>query len=177
MKRSPVTRILFVCLGNICRSPAAEGVMQSLLQSRGLHPQFLIDSAGTGDWHIGDLPDARMRQAASTRNLSLTSRARQVTPQDFFNFDWIIAMDRKNFIDLQEISQQLPSADHPTPDHDSGSRSARSGLAKLHLFSEFVDPSWPVDVPDPYYGDHDGFGYVLDMLEHGCPHLLQRVQE
>ena len=96
-------RVLFVCLGNICRSPAAEGVLRHLAGQRGLQDRVEVDSAGTGDWHCGDLPDARMRQHAARRGYDLSSRARQVRPEDFAAFDLILVMDRQNRQDLREF--------------------------------------------------------------------------
>jgi protein-tyrosine phosphatase len=147
--------VLFVCLGNICRSPAAEGVLLHLLGQRKLQGQVVVDSAGTMGYHIGNPADARMRQAAAKRQIDLPSRARQVTKTDLERFDWVIAMDRENLADLQRL--------HPSPS------------ARVCLFSEFLDESWPTDVPDPYYGGLDGFEYVLDMLETGCPKIIESL--
>lgn len=138
-------RILFVCLGNICRSPAAEGVFQHLLTEAGLADQFVLDSAGTGAWHEGQQADRRMRHAAERRGISLTSVARQVTVQDFERFDHIFAMDGSNLQDLRAIA---PAEHH----------------AKIRLFRD-LDPDGPgQDVPDPYYGHAGGFDDVLDIV-------------
>ncbi|NQY15589.1 MAG: low molecular weight phosphotyrosine protein phosphatase [Henriciella sp.] len=132
-------RLLFVCLGNICRSPAADGLARHMVAEAGLDWQ--IDSAGTGAWHVGSPPDPRMIQAASTRGLDLRPlRARQVEADDFHRFDHIYAMDRSNHADLTDIQPQ-------------------DGLAQLHLFLENAD------VPDPYYGGEDGFDHVLDLIQ------------
>ncbi len=151
--------VLFVCLGNICRSPAAEGVMRQWAMDQKVADKLIIDSAGTGDWHVGSKPDARMRQAAQKRGLSLESRGRQVSLEDFTRFDLIVAMDRDNVRNLQLMGCK-------------GSN--------LHLLGEFLpespgppgppeSPESPLDVPDPYYGGPDGFDHVLDMLDAACP--------
>ena len=132
-------KILFVCLGNICRSPAADGIARRLTAQSGLN--WTIDSAGTGAWHVGSQPDDRMITAAARRGVDLTLlRARQAVSADFHAFDHVFAMDRSNFADLQQIRP-----------HD--------GLAELHLFLRNGD------VPDPYYGGDDGFELVLDMIQ------------
>jgi protein-tyrosine phosphatase len=139
------TRILFVCLGNICRSPAAEGVFQHLLTEAGLDDRFALDSAGTGAWHEGQPADRRMRQAAARRGIELRSIARQVAPSDFERFDLIFAMDGSNLRDLEALAP----AEH---------------RHKIRLFRE-LDPEAPGDdVPDPYYGHADGFDEVLDIV-------------
>ncbi len=138
-------RMLFVCLGNICRSPAAEGVFQHLLNEAGLNDRFTLDSAGTGAWHEGQPADRRMRQAAERRGIQLTSIARQVTAEDFERFDLILAMDASNLQDLRALAP----ATH---------------RQKIRLFRE-LDPDAPgEDVPDPYYGHADGFNEVLDIV-------------
>jgi protein-tyrosine phosphatase len=140
-----VTRILFVCLGNICRSPAAEAAFRHLVSAEGLEDQFLIDSAGTGAWHIGEPADRRMRDAAEHRGLAVTSLARQVAADDFDRFDLLLAMDYDN---LRALQARAPAAH----------------AHKIRLFREF-DPEGPgEDVPDPYYGDPDGFDDVLDIV-------------
>jgi protein-tyrosine phosphatase len=150
-------RILFVCLGNICRSPAAEGVMQHLLVEAGLADHVVLDSAGTGAWHVGQAADRRMRQAAARRGIELTSIARQVTPADFEQFDWIFAMDSSNVADLRGVA---PVAHR----------------AKIRLFRD-LDPDGPgEDVPDPYYGEADGFDEVLDIVTRAGRALLAKLQ-
>lgn len=148
-------RILFVCLGNICRSPAAEGVMQALIDERGLGSQIEIDSAGTSSYHIGEPADKRMRAAAKLRGVDLTSRSRMVNRRDFTQFDWIVAMDRANLRELKNF--------------------AEGQSANLRLMSDYLDDSWPRDVPDPYYGGDQGFEDVLDMLQAACPKLLEEI--
>lgn len=148
-----VTRILFVCLGNICRSPAAEGVFRHLAEEAGLGHVFVVDSAGTSGWHIGEPADARMREAAAMRGIRLTSRARQVSQDDFDEYDWIFAMDATN---LRHLRRQAPSDYHH----------------KIRLFREF-DPEEPgADVPDPYYGGPEGFVEVLDIVTRTSRELL-----
>lgn len=148
-------KILFVCLGNICRSPAAEGVLNSVAQRRKADVQ--VDSAGTSSFHIGEPADKRMRAAATKRGYDLTSRSRMVTRHDFSNFDLVVAMDRNNFRELSIL------AGGPT--------------RKLKLLSDFLGDDWPGDVPDPYYGGDDGFEKVLDMLEAACPKILDSLTE
>jgi protein-tyrosine phosphatase len=137
--------VLFVCLGNICRSPAAHGVFQHLVGEAGLADEFTIASAGTGAWHTGERADARMRTAARRRGIELSSVARRVGAKDFEDFDHIFAMDAVN---LQELRRRAPA----------GHRH------KIRLFREF-DPEAPgADVPDPYYGDAADFDTVLDIV-------------
>lgn len=146
-------KILFVCLGNICRSPAAEGVMQALVERTQADVQ--VDSAGTSSFHIGEPADKRMRAAAAKRGYQLNSRSRMVTRRDFSEFDLVVAMDRNNYRELSILA-------------DSPHR-------KLVLLSDFLDGDWPRDVPDPYYGADDGFETVLNMLEAACPKILEAV--
>lgn len=150
---SQPSRVLFVCLGNICRSPAAEGVLKHFVTKAGLESGIEIDSAGTAGYHIGKPADARMRRAASLRGYDLTSRARQVQPWDLHEFHWVIAMDRENLADLKTLV--------PQPQ------------AEVRLLSSFLTGSWPTDVPDPYYGGDEGFEFVLDMLEAASPAILE----
>lgn len=152
-------RILFVCLGNICRSPAAEGVLRHLAEERGVGQLLEIDSAGTGAWHTGKPPDARMRTAAGKRGISLASRARQVHTSDFSTFDLIVAMDDEVRNDLLGWTGAPP---HKT---------------KVRLFGEFLPPGsrYPSEVPDPYYGKDEGFDYVLDMVQEGCTAILDSL--
>jgi protein-tyrosine phosphatase len=149
--------VLFVCLGNICRSPAAEGVFQSVVRKLALEDQFRIESAGTIGYHAGRGADPRMIQAAQQRGYQLLSRSRQVNYQDLDQFELVIPMDRDNQQDLLLV--------HASP------------KSEMKLLSEFLDSSWPTDVPDPYYGGEDGFEYVLDMLEAACPVILDYLRE
>lgn len=152
-------RVLFVCLGNICRSPAAEGVMRSLLDEKGESALWEVDSAGTGGWHVGQLPDKRMRVHARERGLELTHRCRQIRPADFSRFDWIVGMDAQNIADLRELA--------PTPDDER----------KILPMGRFLDPLKGYDyVPDPYYEGSEGFELVLDLLEGGCSRLHDFIE-
>jgi protein-tyrosine phosphatase len=146
--------ILFVCLGNICRSPTGEGVLQSLVEERGLESKVTIDSAGTIGYHEGNPADRRMRDHASRRGYDLTSRSRKIAVDDLDRFDLVIAMDRQNLSDILEID---------------------SAATNVKLMSDFLDDSWPIDVPDPYYGGADGFETVLDMIEAACPSILDEL--
>lgn len=149
--------VLFVCWGNICRSPAAEGVMRHLVVERDLDDRIEIDSAGTIDAHQGESPDARMRRAASERGYILEGRSRPVVPEDFDRFDLVVAMDRSNLVDLES----MVGGPH---EH-------------VLLLSHFLPDGGPVDVPDPYYGGGRGFEIALDMLTSACPVILDRLIE
>jgi protein-tyrosine phosphatase len=153
----PQVRVLFVCLGNICRSPTAEGVMRKLVEEAGLADTIAIDSAGTGAHHAGELPDPRTRSAAARRGLSLTHRARGVTADDFDSFDYLLAMDLNN---LDALRRRAP----------------RGGAAHMTLLRSF-DPDSPegAEVPDPYYGGARGFEDVLDLVERACIGLLEAL--
>jgi len=147
-------RILFVCMGNICRSPAAEGVFKALVDERGLTDSFFVDSAGTIDFHAGNPADARMRRAAAQRNLDLSSIARGIERDDFARSDWVVTMDDENFRNVKRIAPSVESAE------------------KVRKFVDWVTISGVEEVPDPYYGGRDGFEKVLDILENGCANLL-----
>jgi protein-tyrosine phosphatase len=155
-------RLLFVCLGNICRSPTAEGVMRSLLEREGLTDTIEIDSAGTGAWHVGNAPDARATQAARARGVTLEGHARQVRVNDFNYFDLLIGMDASN---VSELARLAPGAD---------------ARAKVRLLREF-DPAntgaHDFDVPDPYYGASGGFDEVFELVYAACEGLLAHVRE
>ncbi len=148
-------RVLFVCMGNICRSPAGEAVMQRFATEFDVDVE--VDSAGTHGYHIGEPADARMRAAAESRGYELLSRARQVTHGDLdrSKFDLVLAMDRENHAILVDMAEGVKP--------------------HVRLFSDYLGETWPRDVPDPYYGDEDGFLKVLDMLEEGCPIILQTL--
>jgi low molecular weight protein-tyrosine phosphatase len=154
-------RILFVCMGNICRSPTAEGVMRALLREQGIDGRIELDSAGTGNWHAGDPPDERAVAAARGRGIELDGAARQVTAADFDHFDLIVAMDRDNERALLALA----------PDE--------AARAKVRLLREF-DPAsvaaGELDVPDPYYGGPNGFERVLDIVTAACRGLLDEVR-
>ncbi|MGK2932656.1 MAG: low molecular weight protein-tyrosine-phosphatase [Solirubrobacterales bacterium] len=148
-------RILFVCLGNICRSPTAEAVMKGLIEEEGLTGQIEVDSAGTGAWHVGNPPDDRATETAARRGIVMNGAARQVTVDDFDDFDLIVAMDGSNHADLLSLS----GGDNP----------------KVRLLRE-IGGDEETDVPDPYYGGDDGFEEVLDIVERGCRALLEEVR-
>lgn len=151
-------RVLFVCLGNICRSPAADGVMKALVREHGDDARWDIDSAGTGGWHVGDLPDSRMRAHARRRGLVLDHICRQVRERDFEDFDLIIGMDSGNLDRLHELA--------PTPEAE----------AKIMGMAEwFGDFSRYDCVPDPYYEGAEGFELVLDMLQDATQNLFDTV--
>ena len=151
-------KILFVCLGNICRSPAAQGVMQAIVDAEGTSADWLIDSAGTGDYHTGDLPDQRMRIHARRRGYDLTHRARQVREADFDDFDLIVPMDASNERNLRRLA--------PTPEAE----------AKIVPMARWISLATRYDhVPDPYYEGAQGFELVLDLLEDGCRRLYDEL--
>ena len=151
-------RVLFVCMGTICRSPTAEGVMRRLLRDAGLEG-VEVESAGTGGWHVGEPPDERAAAAAARRGVTLEGAARQVTPEDFRRFDLLIAMDRANLRELLALA----------PDEEAAE--------KVRLLREF-DPAaaGDLDVPDPYYGGDRGFETVLDMVEAACRGLVDELR-
>jgi protein-tyrosine phosphatase len=154
-----MVRVLFVCMGNICRSPTAQGVFAHLVESQGLTSLIQIDSAGTHAYHVGEPPDIRATQAAKKRNIALgNQRARRVTGDDFLDFDYVLAMDRNNYDDLISLCP---------PEHQS----------KLHLFLEFATGLAEDEVPDPYYGGITGFERVLDMIERASHGLLAEIRQ
>ncbi len=151
-------RVLFVCLGNICRSPTAEGVMRHRLQQAGLAAQVAVDSAGTAAWHIGKAPDPRTCAAAAQRGYRLHELwARQVQAEDFARFDLILAMDHDNLRELQRLRPDSAGAELDL-------LLRRGGLAEH-------------EVPDPYYGGSDGFERVLDLVESACERLIEQIRE
>ncbi len=155
-------RVLFVCMGNICRSPMAEGVFRHLVTEAGLAPRFEIDSAGIGAWHEGDPPDERAAAAAAQRGITLTGAARQVLPADLRAFDYVLAMDEENLSALRRL-QRLAAAD-----------------AEVHLLREFdpdARPGEPLEVPDPYYDGPRGFDRVYEMVERAGRGLLAHIRQ
>lgn len=151
-------KLLFVCLGNICRSPTAEAVFTKRVEDAGLADRIHTDSAGTGDWHVGRAPDVRAQAAAAVHGYVLEHlRARQVSAEDFYRFDYILAMDTANLEDLRAL--------------DPG-----DGRATLMRFLDVLDEGAALDVPDPYYGDDDGFDQVLNLVERACDRWLERLR-
>lgn len=149
-------RVLMVCLGNICRSPTAHGVFEKHIQDCGLTDCIKVDSAGTGDWHIGKCPDTRSIKAAAKRGYDLSGqRARQVEATDFLRFDYILAMDSANLRDLERVCP---------PEFQQN----------LHLFLEFGSSAYD-SVPDPYYSGVEGFELVLDLVEEASQNLLAKI--
>lgn len=153
------TKILFVCLGNICRSPSAEAVMKALVNEAGLSNQFEIDSAGVTGYHAGDNADERMQQHAIKRNYQLTSISRKVeAPSDFEYFDYVIGMDSQNITDLENLA------------------STDADFKKISKMTDYCSTHSENAVPDPYYGGAAGFELVLDILEDACEGLLKHIQ-
>lgn len=153
-------RVCFVCLGNICRSPTAEGVMRHLVSQRHLADQIEAESAGTAAYHVGEVPDVRSREEALQRGVRLESRARQFAAEDFRRFDYVLAMDADNLSDLKRLTKD--------PEE----------LAKLSLLRSYDSAnSRSLDVPDPYYGDDNGFARVYDICEDACRELLRQIAE
>jgi protein-tyrosine phosphatase len=150
--------ILFVCLGNICRSPLAEGIFRSVLTERGMAEDFLVDSAGMGDWHLGQAPDPRAIAIARTNGLDISGqRARGIRPEDFRRFDLILGMDRKNIRELHEIA--------PDAYRD-----------KIHLFPDYAG-SDAKEVPDPYFGDAAGFAETYRLIRAAAERLAEKLAE
>jgi protein-tyrosine phosphatase len=168
MTRDTSLRLLFVCLGNICRSPTAEGVMRALVAEAGLSDSVELDSAGTGSWHVGEPPDERATETARARGIALEGASRQVRQEDFEDFDLILVMDRANLAELRRSA----------PDEQA--------LSRIRLLREF-DPASTVpiasqrvpedlEVPDPYYGGSRGFEDVLDIVQAACVGLLEELR-
>ena len=152
-------RVLFVCLGNICRSPVAENVFRHLVSEAGLEDHFEIDSAGTGSWHVGESPDRRAASVARARGIELRGSARQVTAEDLSSYDHVIAMDRDNLRELQRLAR-------------GGAATARIEL--LRAYDPEADDD---DVPDPYYGGASGFENVFEIVSRSCRNLLASLTE
>lgn len=152
-------RILFVCMGNICRSPTGEGVFRKHVEDLRTDQEVFVDSAGTIDYHVGKPADRRMQAAARQRGYRLESIARQVQANDLLTFDLVIAMDRENLADLQRLRDSLTT----------------ECKATLALLSDFLGDEWPTDVPDPYNGGDAGFRYVVEMIESACPRIHDKL--
>jgi len=159
MKNMEKIGVIFICMGNICRSPTAEAVFRHQVEQAGLAEQILIDSAGTHDYHIGDPPDARTQRAAKLRGYDMSQlRGRQVVAGDFYRFDYVLAMDEANLDILKRLRP-------------------RDALSHLGLFLEFAERQTEREVPDPYFGGADGFERVLDMVEDAAAGLLKHIRQ
>ncbi len=152
--------ILFVCLGNICRSPLAAAILRHHLAEKGMTTKIRVDSAGTGNWHVGSAADPRSISVAKTNDITLDGRARQVTQEDFHDFDYIFAMDRQNFKDLQTLQERY------------------GGKANIKLFREFdTATESALDVADPYYGGTTGFQDLFEILDRTCWMIIDHLIE
>lgn len=152
-------KVLFVCMGNICRSPTAEGVFRKLIEDQSVDQNIKIDSAGTHAYHVGEAPDKRAQSAAHNRNIDLSKlRGRKFTSTDYHDFDYLLAMDQSNYSHMQSI--------------DPG-----DGKAELSLLLDFATQSSEREVPDPYYGGDRGFERVLDMIQDGSEGLLKHIRQ
>ena len=150
--------VLFICLGNICRSPAAEGIMKSLVEKAGLQDEFEIDSAGIGSWHIGQLPDSRMRKCGAEHGYNFNSHARQFQKSDFARFETIVVMDNENYRAITSMA------------------SSESDRKKVVRMADFLTHHREyTTVPDPYYGDYSDFELVITLLEDACQELLDSI--
>tara|TARA_R110002072_G_scaffold1989_2_gene16347 strand:- start:66808 stop:67287 length:480 start_codon:yes stop_codon:yes gene_type:complete len=152
-----MVKVLFICLGNICRSPAAHGVFQSLIEKKGLEGQLFVDSAGTSAFHEGELPDQRMREHGLKRGLKLESLSRKLVVKDFDEFDYLIVMDESNY----KNSYKLATKDQHRE--------------KLYRMADFLTTFKDDEIPDPYYGGSDGFEYVLDLVTEGSENLMNKI--
>lgn len=157
MSESQPTSVLFVCLGNICRSPLAEGVFLHLVAESGLGDEIVVDSAGTGAWHVGERPDPRSLEVAGRHGIELPGHARRVTEADFHRFDRIVAMDRSNLSDLESLRPE-------------------GSDAVLELLRDHDPEPGDGEVPDPYYGGDDGFDRVYRMVRRACEVLLDELR-
>jgi len=150
-------KLLFVCLGNICRSPSAENIMNHLIEEADLTDKIVCDSAGTSGYHVGASPDRRMNGAATKRGIELQGKSRKLTPSDLQQFDLILAMDRENYQDILYLDREGKYED------------------KVYLMCDFAKRKTDKEVPDPYYGGQDGFDYVIDLLFDACTGLLDKI--
>ena len=151
--------LLFVCLGNICRSPAAEGIMKKMIEDEGIENKVFVDSAGTSNWNEGKTPDERMRAHGSQRGYDFCSTARTFKSSDFNSFDYILVMDNNNYMNVKKLAKS---------DED---------ISKIHMMTDFSNNFSNDHVPDPYYGGDDGFELVMDLLEDACKGLLEDVKK
>ena len=156
-----VKKILFVCLGNICRSPAAEGIFNQKIKERDLENFFVVDSAGTGNWHVGNLPDQRMRSTALSRGIELNSRSRQIEENDLYEFDQILVMDKDN---LNAVKSLIKDQKNPIN-------------SKIKLILNYSKNSQLDEVPDPYYGGQNGFEKVIDLLDDAMDGLIDSLMD
>ena len=156
-----VKKILFVCLGNICRSPAAEGIFNQKIKERDLENFFVVDSAGTGNWHVGNLPDQRMRSTALSRGIELNSRSRQIEENDLYEFDQILVMDKDN---LKAVKSLTKNQNNPIN-------------SKIKLILNYSKNSQLDEVPDPYYGGQNGFEKVIDLLDDAMDGLIDSLMD
>ena len=154
-------RLLFVCMGNICRSPTAEAVMRAVVAREGLEGEVEIDSAGIGAWHVGEPPDRRSTEAARARGIVMEGAARQVTAADFEAYDLLLAADEQNVAALRGLA----------PDDAAAAR-----IVLLREFDAASAAAGDLEVPDPYYGGPDGFEHVLDLIQAACDGLLERLR-
>lgn len=159
MSDNTTYKVLFVCLGNICRSPAAEGIFKKMVRKQRLNDKIEVDSAGTAGYHVGELPDSRMRQHGTRRGYKFDSLSRKFTSNDFDRFDIILAMDDSNYNNILRLA----------PDLDSE--------AKVHRMMDFSEKYENDHVPDPYYSGAEGFELVLDLLEDSCDGLLEKIKK
>lgn len=151
-------KVLFVCLGNICRSPAAHGIFEHIVKDKGMQDLIEVDSAGTYDGHRGELPDRRMRTAAMYRGYALTHHSRPVRSIDLIDFDMVVAMDDQNYADLMHIAPSIEAS------------------RKIRRMAEFLTTHKISYIPDPYYMGTEGFTLVLDLLEEGCQNLFNEIK-
>ena len=156
-----VKKILFVCLGNICRSPAAEGIFSQKIKERDLENFFVVDSAGTGSWHVGNLPDRRMRETALSRGIELKSRSRQIEENDLYKFDQILVMDKDNLKAVKSLIKD----------------DMNSVNSKIKLILSYSQNSQFDEVPDPYYGGQNGFDQVIDLLDDAIDGLIDSLMD
>ena len=156
-----VKKILFVCLGNICRSPAAEGIFNQKIKERDLENFFVVDSAGTGNWHVGNLPDQRMRSTALSRGIELNSRSRQIEENDLYEFDHILVIDKDNLNAVKSLTK-----DQKNPIN-----------SKIKLILNYSKNTQLDEVPDPYYGGQNGFEKVIDLLDDAMDGLIDSLMD